>query len=151
MSDLVEKLTRMLNREVPAKAPEELSPSQVHWLRTLEGKGFGKYLPDSAEMQAAERQRAADEHRAAIKDLADFNRDVRTGKYQADREAQEEAERQQGLSAQEALIEAFRGGKRETSSQSWNSSGAGVPLNGAGILAAAVRGLGGGATVNGSR
>lgn len=150
MLRLGETLTRLLNDPVPAPAPEDLGPAQVHWLRTLEGKGFGKYLPDSEEMQEAEHQRAREEHRAAFRDLAQFNRDVKSGEYQADREAREEAERQQGLSAHEALIEAFRGGKRETDSRPWSSSGAGVPLNGAGIVAAAVRGLGGGGvTVDG--
>jgi hypothetical protein len=113
----------------PKTAAPTLDPMQEAFLRSLGSKGIID-LPDEPEQDEGERRRQA------MQDLAEWNRYLASGEYDADREAREEAEaeaeRYQSLSVAEQLAEACRSG----------SSRSTVPLNGAGVLMAAIRGLG---------
>ncbi|MFV8233065.1 hypothetical protein [Mycolicibacterium fortuitum] len=132
----------MSDKAANAKPHDEpIDPFAISFLRKLEERGLGKHLSDDEPDPAEDRRRA-------MQELAQFNRDLNSGKYheerEAKRQAEAEAERQQNLSAGEIFIEALRKANNQP-------AGAPTPLNGAGILRAAVRGLGGKVTVNGDR
>ncbi|OMC28973.1 hypothetical protein A5740_19230 [Mycobacterium sp. GA-1841] len=141
-SAIAKKLARQLNDKAANTKPQDepTDPLAVAFLRKLEERGLGKYLSDDEPDPAEAR-------REAMRELAQWNRDYQSGKYdeerQAKREAEAEAERQQGMSAGEIFIEAIRKANDKP-------TGGPPPLNGAGIMRAAVRGLGGRVTVNGS-
>ena len=100
--------------------------------------------------------------RQALRELAQFNRDVASGKYAADREAQRqaeaEAERLQGLSTADLLREALSQANHApvvaphvvSGAASSDESSSAIPLNGAGVLRAMLRGVGGQGTINGA-
>lgn len=139
--DVATKLARQLsNRAANAKPQDEpTDPLAIAFLRKLEERQLGKYLSDDESDPTEER-------RQAMRDLAQFNRDLNSGKYheerEAKRQAEAEAERQQNMSAGEVFMEALRKSNNQP-------AGAPTPLNGAGILRAAVRGLGGKVTISG--
>jgi hypothetical protein len=136
------KLARQLNNRAANAKPQDepTDPLAIAFLRKLEERRLGKYLSDDEPDPTEER-------RQALRELAQFNRDLNSGKYyeerEAKRQAEAEAERQQNQSAGEIFIEALRKANNQP-------AGALPPLNGAGILRAAIRGLGGKATVNGA-
>ncbi|MDV3125721.1 hypothetical protein M1247_12410 [Mycobacterium sp. 21AC1] len=138
-SAAAKKLTRTLSKTRSKSEDDITDPLAVAFLRKLEQRGLGKYLPDDEPDPTAER-------RQAMRELAQWNRDYQSGKWQAERDSQRqaeaEAEWQHNASAGEIFIEALRKANNQP-------AGAPTPLNGAGILRAAVRGLGGKVTVNG--
>ncbi|AQT81379.1 hypothetical protein B1R94_22180 [Mycolicibacterium litorale] len=78
----------------------------------------------------------AEERRAALRELAEWNRYLNSGQYDADKEAQREAEaetqRTRKLTVAQLLGETLNEANGPDS----------VPLNGAGIVRAALQGLG---------
>lgn len=141
-SGIAKKLARQLSDKAAYAKPhdEPIDPFAISFLRKLEERGLGKYLSDDGPDPAEDRRRA-------MQELAQFNRDLKSGKYyeerEAKRQAEAEAERQQGMSAGEIFIEALRKAHDKP-------TGGPPPLNGAGIMRAAMRGLGGKVTVSGA-
>lgn len=88
---------------------------------------------------------AEDEQRQALRELAQFNRDLKSGKYDAEREAQRQAEAdaeaRENMSAAE-LLHAVLSAKPTADHNSQQ-----LPLNGAALLRSALKGAG--VTING--
>lgn len=99
---------------------------------------MGAYLPDDQDPE--------DERRQALRDLAAWNRYYKSGQYDKDRKVRERAEanaaRRETMSTAELFREALNQANESPTATDH------IPLNGAGVLNAVLRGVGGG-TVNG--
>jgi len=134
-SGAAQRFAQALNNTQP-KAQMVTDPVAIELMQKLEHRGMGKYLPDPEPV---------DERRQALRELAEWNRNL--PQLEADREAQRQAEAEtahvQSMSTAQLLAQALNQANHSQFYDRMDSGSSTIPLNGIGVINAVVNGLGG--------